>query len=388
MTLASRIDAASIEPTSLTQHLRANGWVEVKTTPARVGVASFVMPATASPHGRESDVRTLVPLDREFSDYGRRVAEIVELLAVLEGRPVEQVAADLRRPPADIVRFRLIGEGIEPGVLPLPMSNGFRSIVADVMLACAHSAERPVAHHQRLAMTLPVRFLDECREGPVERGSYIASVIVPVSPPVGLFPEDEADPFSRRVTRTLAKSLDAAADAASRGDVTRLCDLAPVGVSANLLDALSRVGGLGRPVQMETSLHWSRARPLRTSVPSVARFDSSAFVLFQAAARALRANLPPEAVALTGYVVMVSRERNETGDEGAGDIKLMVVSGDRPDAVDKVLARLPADRYRCAVDAHRDGKLVRLTGVLTRQGRVWRVESVASFEIEPDPDEG
>lgn len=108
---------------------------------------------------------------------------------------------DLLSPPGDGVRFRIDSVRTEAGTISLQQSLQLRKGLRNILLAAAHSAIAPQPHFARLSQAKAVDLVNACCERQSERGSYVASILVPVLPPVGQLSLDEE--FGRRTTKTL-----------------------------------------------------------------------------------------------------------------------------------------------------------------------------------------
>ncbi|MGR3761080.1 hypothetical protein ACUXV3_13275 [Roseobacteraceae bacterium NS-SX3] len=124
----------------------------------------------------------------------------------------------------------------------------------------------------------------------------------------GLWPEFDAEPFERRVTRVLGAALETMQDAiasVNRGSGIEVFESAvDEGVSSNLCSAVSKLIESGRGLDL--SLTWAQSR--RTPQPR-AKFsfvDEDSRILSEAA-RLLKDKAPRPDEDLTGFVTKLSR---------------------------------------------------------------------------------
>jgi len=141
-----------------------------------------------------------------------------------------------------------------------------------------------------------VDLVNACCERQSERGSYVASILVPVMPPVGQLSLDEE--FGRRTTKTLFTALQRAERAAGNPDL--LMGAEGKGVSANLLEALAEIEPEGQRSAIEVSVNWLRGAPDR-DFDRVVRLPQGAFRNFRSVAKALREMTPLQNTELEGY---------------------------------------------------------------------------------------
>lgn len=368
----------SIRPGDLRAYLRGAGWTaEDSAGPA----TSFTREVDVAGDPDDPDlparevVRARVVGDATLADYRQRMSEVVDLLARVEGRPTIQVLNDLLTPPADVARFRISGDGMAAGVVSFADSLRIRAAVGELLLASAQSVLQPRAYHPQLPVGPAKELFSQCYEGPFERSSFVASVVVPVPPAIGGDPD--SDPYPRRVTQRMIRALQRAADVAEGGHPEELLQLVDDGVSSNFLAALAALSPPTSRAVVDASISWSPLRPAPRAATSHVRIHAESFPLFAEAARVLRERRVKPAAELSGYVVSVSRSDNDLTRAGR-----VVVACDLEGVprTAKVQMTLPAELYQIAVDAHARAGMVRATGTLRRESRSWTLDAVASFE--------
>ncbi len=62
-------------------------------------------------------VEIVIPLNRNFIDYKTSIKNILEKISAYQDRNIEYVINDLIIPPSDIIRFRVVNEGTENGLI-------------------------------------------------------------------------------------------------------------------------------------------------------------------------------------------------------------------------------------------------------------------------------
>ncbi len=352
----------AIRPTNVVDYLRSHGWVDTPATNRNVAV-----------YKRETVrgvVQAKVLLDESFGDFAIRMAEVADTLSRLEQRPLWAVINDLLSPPGDNLRFRIDSESAESGTLPIQQSLKLRQGLKNILLAAAHSAIAPQPHFSRLSQTKAVALVAECRERQSERGSYVASILVPVSPPLGELPIEEE--FGRRTTRTLFSALQTAESAAGNPDL--LMKATDKGVSANFLDALCDMEPGGQRGAIEISINWLRGAPSRDYERPV-RLQQSSFRSFKTAATALRELSPLPNTELEGYIIAVRKDVTDV----IGETTLAT----RIESVGEARVRIDfeGENYDSAVMAHKNGTRVRVVGTLKKVGRGLLIENHSGIEV-------
>ncbi len=372
----------AIRSGDLSAYLLGAGWRREDDRPGLV--ATFAREVDVPPDPDDPDlparetVRTRVLLDSSLGDYRERMAEAVDRLAQVERRPAIQVLNDLLLPPSDVARFRIHGDGMASGAVSLLASLRLREAVGQLLLASAHSALQPRARHPRLSMGPAIELLQRCYEGPHERSSFVASVVVPVPPSIGGLADDE--PYPRRVTGLMMGALHAASVAVERGRHDDLLDLAEKGVSSNFLEALASLSPPSDRAVVEASISWARTRPAPPAAPSRVRLSAESFPVFAEAARVLRARRVTAGAELLGYVVSVSRPENDLNRPGT---VLLACDLEGVEGTTRVRTTLPPAWYQVAVEAHARARRVRASGTLRQEKRAWVLDAVGAFEALP-----
>lgn len=371
----------SIRPGDLRSYLRGAGW----TTEGSAGPVTIYAREIDVPHDPDDPdlparevVRARVLSDSTLADYRERMSEVVDLLAAAEHRPALQVLNDLLTPPADVARFRISGDGMAAGVVSFADSLRIRGAVGELLLASAHSALQPRAHHPQLSLGAAKELFGQCYEGPFERSSFVTSVVVPVPPAIGGDPD--SDPYPRRVTQLLIHALHRAATVAESGRPEELLALVDDGISSNFLEALAALSPPTSRAVVDASISWSPLRPAPRATTSHVRIHAESFPLFAEAARVLRERRMLRGVELSGYVMSVARSDNDVTRSGRVIVACDLEGVQR---TAKVQMTLPAEMYQIAVDAHARARRVRAMGMLRREPRSWTLDSVTLFEAAP-----
>jgi hypothetical protein len=358
----------AIRPEDAQQYLKHAGW---KRADERRYPGSVLYTHAVS---RSGEVSVQVVIDPTLADYKRRTAELVEVLAAFEHRSPLDVVSDLLLPPSDILHCRIHSDAVQSGLIPLDDSIRIRQAQRQLLLACAHSELEPKNHYPRLAQTEATDLVRACREGPTARGSYLTTLVVPVDPAVGQL---STDPYPRRVTRRLMEALGETARLCETQDTDGLLARAKVGISANFLLALSELRPPGERSFVELHVSWSRARPAPVIERPKVRFSEGVFGLLAGAGEALRDRSPTPGVEVEGFVVRLARGAEV---QEAGDAVIAGVLADRA-GTSTVHVQLEPGDYAAAIDAHKEGLRVRVSGTLKVERRTLRIVKHAGLEV-------
>jgi hypothetical protein len=366
---------AGLDPVRVRDYVQATGWVRLPALDDGK-VAVFVDPDA------ELD-QLLVPLRRDLGDFNPRMAEVVAYIAQREKRPALEVLYELLLPPADLLCFRESGPAVGP--IDLLFDHGVQLLagVRKMLLAAACSVIRPEPLHPRSNLPEAEQFLQRCRLAQASQGGFAVTVACPLDAGPGT-PKRFEEPFSRRVTALLLRSLDRLARAFEAGDP----NLALVGaenepvISANLCEGLLEMTPEGEGSSLTVTAGWARSLPppAGESLPGSVRLRREDFARLESLVRQLQPAHQPQRQALLGVVETLNGRRN-AGGQVEGEVVLTIL--DPEGETLRARADLKAASYAAAAEAHLRALPVSLQGVLHRGVRAHRIEDVTEFMVYP-----
>ncbi|CAM5349811.1 hypothetical protein SALBM135S_09227 [Streptomyces alboniger] len=373
--------AGELSPVALLRYLSSRGWSRLRD------YGKGQLWGLSDPERGGEPYEVLVPLDRGPRDYAARVADLIETLSMVESRLPADVLREISLPSADWQFLRLTPPG-PSGTAPLvdlvPALAGLRDLMTSAAAAAAAPAPQPVQPAQKPQVVkehvASVR-LDQTRVG-----SYVVAVHtplpeVPVPNPQALFElPARAEPFARKVTRTLYGAVVCAGQAADNSLRTDSLEdfslYANVGLSANLCEALVKIGGEGES-GFSLDFTWSADRPVAPT--GRVQLSHEHLGALDAGAKDLRARLGRRGMTLVGSVVRMHRE----APHGPGEITIAGSFTDRDEGrFRRVRMRLEPQDYDQAAVAHRKGDEVMVKGDLTVLGSNSRMERIVEFVVQ------
>ncbi|HLL69147.1 MAG TPA: hypothetical protein VK453_26050 [Micromonosporaceae bacterium] len=352
---ATELQAVSVlSPEVMSQYLVSSGW-----TPAQRLERAMLWTRTEN----DGDFQILLPTDRTVRDYASRILDLLSTVATVEDRPIPLILDDLQHSAVDTLAFRLLPSG-PSGTIPLFNAADALAGVRELVVASTYAllSDQPMLVQGRR----PERALDFARTvrlGTPKAGSWSIAAHLPV-------PASSADgeiPLARQVSlqmhRAVRACFAASGEALNDYDLRLFLRRTSEGVSANLCEALTKLGRDGVPYVVRFG--WAQQLPTTVGSRSF-RFGNRQIEVLKLAAEQLKVAVPDGRVVVEG---LVSRLRSEPGEAGGqatvrGPITTDYGTSDRP-----VRVLLPPDLYRRAVDAHGRKQRVRVSGVAVR-GRI------------------
>jgi hypothetical protein len=359
-----------LRPLDVASYLRSRGWEASESGPrASVWRLAGDQPA-----------EILLPADRELADFAPRMADALAAIAIVEDRSELELFTDLTLSAHDVVRLRASIEDDGDGTIPVDAGAELIKNAREMMLAAASATVERRSFFPTRKPALATDYMSRVRLGQTELGSYIVTLLSPVSPTLHVAKQQDlglADPFERQVTLTLARSLaalrQAASDAAATGNFESFEAAVNRGVTANLCTAVvGMTEGLGRSADLDIGISWSPARPLQEEEPSRVRFGADTAPTIREAARIIRETAPLDDYEVIGLVVHLDRRP----DEKLGRIRVLSVTDGDARTISMTLA--PTD-YTVAIRAHKNRLPVSATGRLTKAGPMWVLDGARDF---------
>lgn len=320
------------------------------------------------------------PGSQGLADYAEAVSAVIAEISSVEGRDELAVYRDLVAADRDLIRFRA-PQADDDGSIDLTAGVDLIQQSKDALLAAACSAVAARRFYRSGSNSKANEYLRTVKLGQTEHGSFVVTLHSPVPPqletgPQGtLWPEIDAEPFSRKVTRTLANAFDALSSAIAevgRGaDIEAFERVVARGVSANLCAAVSRFVSDGNG--LDFSLTWARTRP-SPEARHRATYSPSDAQLLAEAAKMLKNREPLRNEIVEGYVRVLNRDA--TAQQGRVQLQTYVDGQARSVSVD-----LPADLYKKALVAHDNRNTVRIEGDLEFEGQRWYLKFPRNIEV-------
>jgi hypothetical protein len=362
----------SLRPLEVAAYLRSRGWEARQLVGERASVWG---------RAQDEDVELLLPADRDLADFAARMADVLRALAAVEDRSQLEILRDLAQSAHDVIRVRAAVDVPGDFTIALEAGTDLLDHARDMLLAAASATAERRAYFPTRKPSAAVDYMGRVRLGQTEPGSYVLTLLSPVSPTLRGGPQPDLgleDPFERRVTLTLARSLSAlhaaASDAAATGMFAGFDRAVEQGVTANLCEAVAGMAeGLGSTADLGIAISWSPTRPVDLG-PTHVRFGSDIAPVVREAARIIRAAAPIDDYQVVGIVIRLEQRPNAAPDRAW----VLTITEGSPRSVGMTLR--PEDRD-AAIVAYRDRLPVSAVGRLTRSGPLFTLEEARDFRV-------
>jgi hypothetical protein len=226
-----------------------------------------------------------------------------------------------------------------------------------------------------------VQFLNSCRFGQTEVGSFVIKMVCPLSVDGDQIPLAlDEEPFARKVTRQILSSANDLVQAIDQDQVPQLLERNELEktLSSNFCQALLQMHSCVEGAKLELSAKWAPMRPaagLTDRVVLGGRHFGQIEQIYSALINSREED--PHAV----LIGTVEELKGEVGADGRryGLVLVRVLADDE---LVNASVELSADDYAKAVDAHTNaGTQIKLRGKLQRSARASRIVDVTNFEL-------
>ena len=370
-----------INPFAFTKYLKDTGWKLFPTKRTYIRVFQNVK-------ANGDAFQVTIPLDKNLSDYKRAMYEAIETVALFENQSTEQLFLFLLNPNTDILKIRLDKKDIEAGSILFDDAIRMYENVKKLVAATAQDILHPKNYHQGRMDASVSQFVNKCKFGQTEIGSYVVSIVCPFAEldendeykQLSIFSEEEqcAESLTRKVTNRIMSNVAYIKKSIDEGEYEKLYtkDNDKI-ISVNFYEALTGLNLDVEGADVEFIAQWS---------PVVKRNRS-----------------PNDKVLLShNYcqpiltVVEKLKEHSNTKSKIVGKVKKLESVPDLPKRISGKIAVVYLDENDCrrtvtvdlnkedydkAIEAHSNGNYVEIIGDIQYMGRRSFISSCETFSI-------
>jgi hypothetical protein len=331
------------------------------------------------------DIEVVLPREQVSADYLRQIDGAIRTLSDIEGRNPGQVITDVRLIGFDVVRSRIPTMMVYDDAIHLEVAAEYITGVKSLLAATATTEIQPDPYFLRVKKEAS-EYADRCRFAHTFRGSFgftIESPILPNDEPT--LPQiSQPRPFERRVIERLARGVSAICEAVDTDDTAALIANVKTGFSANACEQFAKLVEETAPGGLAFSFAFSPEWRAPAELSQMKEFvvGPRHIEITKAAAKVLRSQTMPRAEKVFGRVVRLANDSDPSD--------LLNVMGEREIAIHwsseelgdvQVRVSLGAPEYLLAVEAHGEGRPVRVGGTLERRGRRWVLSNPTDFTV-------
>jgi len=368
--------AREITPTRIRKYLLGTGWKEDTVWKADAKKDTINIFYYKDNHQDQ----ILLPEDTDFLDYARRIKELIEHLASLQNRDEVSIFNELLLPASDVIRVSIDNKDTKSGTLPFNDGINLLPNVKQMLYASAMSLIKPNTYFKVLKNKDVEKFIDSCRWGQTERGSFVASVICPIDPQLTLTGE-RVNNFGRETTANMMNSLSNLTDSIDRHAKEGTIDksIKEEKFNYNFCSALIELQPEEKDSNISISVNWAPEDKPKVLVPSQVTVRKEHYEQLPKIIEKIRPRDKPLYEEFVGRVSALVGQEDKNEKLIKGDIILALIG--RDDRIIRTRVFLNRKDYELACILHKDNKKISIKGKLVWAARVRRLEDYNDFKV-------
>jgi len=370
-----------INPHAVVKYLKDTGWIQYKTKKEYIKTFQKIT-------DKGDFYQVIIPIEKDLADYKQAMFEAIEQIALLEGQSTEQLMLYLLNPNTDILKIRLQKKDIEAGSISFDDAINLFENTKKLIAATAQDVLHPRYIHQGRQEDAVSQFINNCKFGQTEIGSYIISVVCPFAEldesdeykQLSIFSDEEqcANSLTRKVTNRIMSNVSIIKKYIDSGEFEKLIsDDEEKMISANFYEALTGMNISEEDTAVEFIAQWS-------PVVKRNRCDQDRIVLTHDYYQPITRTIEKLRETINTHSKVVGRVKKLESIPDASkrtNGKVTIVYLDEKDNKKTVSLQLSRDDYNKAIEAHESGSHVEVIGEIEDNGKRTRSMTVESFSI-------
>ena len=368
-----------INPLAFARYLKDTGWMPFFTKKEYVRIYQIKIA-----NGESFQVN--LPMDKSLSDYKRAMYQAVETVAFVEKQPTEQLMLYLLNPNTDILKIRLDRKDVEVGNILFDDAIRIYENAKKLIAATAQDILHPQRFHQGRMDDSISKFVNSCKFGQTEIGSYIVSVVCPFAElnevegfrQLSIFSDEDqcAESLTRQVTNRIMSNITSIRTNIDNGEIDKLASEENNSIiSANFYEALAGLNLDIEGADVEFTAQWSPVVKKNRSRYDRISLSHDYYQPISTTIDKLREHTK-QAVKIVGRIKKLESSP-DLSKRTSG--KITVVYLDEKENKKTATINVSKEDYDKAIQAHSEGNHVEITGELT--GTKNNILTCESFSI-------
>ena len=374
--------SGKLSPIDTSKYLRDLGWNEIPTKMNQIKVFQL--------ENQYGFFQINMPMERTLSDYKRAMFRAVETIAQSSQKNIEQVILELLNPLCDILRLKIEEKNTETGSLFIEDAISLYNNAKKLLTATAMDIVSPRLIHSGRPTSHIVDFIERCKFGQTEIGSYVVSIVCPFvkinlndkMEQLSLFSEEEvcAESLTRKVVNKLILSVATIKNAAGQGNLEEVINQnaeANTFISASFLEALSGINIYRENSSLDITVKYAPTIKTNTISNTSVSVNHDHFYPIDALVNKLKRVQETEKI----YVGLIKAldAPPDLKVRKHGTVTIVYLNADGKNATAKVT--LLKNDYDEAIKAHTEGRHVRLIGSISGRSSGKKIIECSFFEI-------
>lgn len=316
-----------------------------------------------------------VPISKELIDYKQAMYNVVKTISDIEKKSVEQIMLYLLNPNTDILKIRLSKQNIESGNIMFDDAIRLYDNAKKLLAATALDIINPKKIHYGRIDEPVQSFLNQCRFGQTEIGSYVVSVICPFAElsdtdeykQLSIFSDEEqcANSLTRKVTNKLMDNIAYIKNQIDNGEEKVLSN-EDVRISSNFFEALNGMNLQSENMFIEFTTEWAPAVKRNRSINNHIKISNDYYQPIKNVIDCIK-DKTAKRTEIIGRIKQLSASPIV---DKRKDGRIVVVYIDDNNKAKSITVNLQKEDYENAVKAHQYGKTVKVIGDLEGKNRL------------------
>ena len=355
---------------NLKNYLKDRGWIEESY--GREEVFKFKSPR---PLYESKYIEVLIPSQEDLIDYNRIVEIAIDTISAFEKRNLEDVLSQVLS-FGDLLKFQISTSKTKTGNIPIDDGITLYKSISDLLIysACAEiSLQKSYLRKLKGAVT----FIENCQIGQSQYGSFVANIHCLLKRPRYLNREANRNftPLGRKTVLRILRGISNIKDSIQENTPEPIINNYDEGLNANMCDTLIDIIDIGHSSDINISTSLEPVWEIPENIITDLSITPYARAYLMEASDKLRGENPEEKRKLEGYVYQLTRRP----DEEENTIRLLAFDEEK-EAL-PVIIKLDAESYNLAIKAHEKSNLIRITGILKKDGRRWILDNIEGLSI-------
>jgi len=309
-----------------------------------------------------------IPLEKSLADYKHAMYDAAEKISIVEGKSIEHVMLYLLNPNTDILKIRLDKKDMEAGNILFDDAIKLYDNAKKLLAATASDIINPKKIHYG-RFDVPVqKFLNQCRFGQTEIGSYVVSVVCPFAElkdeyrQLSIFSDEEqcAKSITRQVTNQLMYNIATIKNKIDSGNIESL-STGEDNISSNFFEALNGLNLQHEDATVEFTAEWSPVVKTNRCSFNRIKITNDYYQPISNIIDRIKQNTNQQTEIVGRIKELKAAPVIDKRTKGT----VVVVFVDDKSKAKTATVNLSREDYDSAVDAHHYGKAVRIIGDLS-----------------------
>ena len=359
--------AGKISHVNVAKYLTDLGWNEIESKREYTKIFQFEQ--------NSNFFQVNLPIERNLLDYNIAMYRVVENIADSVNKSVEQVLLELLNPLSDILRVCVKDKQVESGSIFVEDAIKLYDNAKKLLMATAMDIINPKLIHLGRPDSKIQEFVSSCRFGQTEIGSYVVSLVCPISKiengqfqQLSLFSEEDecANSLTRKVTNKLILSVKVVKESIDNGtfdDVIFNGINSENPISSNFLEALSAMSIYKSDSELDLTAKYAPTIKSNVLPFNKVSINHDYFEPIDIIINKIKNAQEEEKV----YIGRISKlHATPDADKRESGIVTLVFIGENENKT-TASVNLRNDDYELAIEAHRKGKNVKVVGSISGQ---------------------